>query len=620
LTHVPVDPAGAAVPSRPDRRNGNGRDITHFKDSVLLVWRASPRWMLLAMAIMLLQSAFPPLMLLVFKHIMDAVGAGYTAGAQVQISHVMWLVALAAAVAMGDAAVRAVAGVVAEVQTQLVSDRVHELLLSKSALLELAYYENHEYHDTFHRAQQEAPQRVLHLVTSLNQVTRATATLSGMLVLLLFFDWILILLMLALVVPAVCIRASHEKDQHRRHERTTPMERQASYFRSLLTRIEPAKEIRLFELGAYLLRRFRALRAEVGRERMSMARRRAQIEFITQFMPEIAIFGCLALLAYRGMQGSVSLGGVVVYFWALQWTRSLLNETLGGLVSIYKDNLFLSSLHRFLGLELHVSEPEHPVPVPRPLASAITIENLSFRYAGKSTNALDEVNLVIRAGEKIALVGENGSGKTTLVKLLCRLYDPTHGEIRLDGISLRSFETACLRREISAVFQDYVCYELTAAENIALANAGDDIDEVRVRAAAARSGVHDTIMRLPLGYATQLGQRFEGGTELSIGEWQKIALARAFTRNAQILILDEPTSALDAEAEHEVFQRFFELAEGRTAILISHRLSTVRMADRIYVLDRGRIVESGSHDELMSRGGKYSWLFSIQAQPYLDAR
>jgi ATP-binding cassette subfamily B protein len=616
LTDVPADWPGQFMVSLRERFTDEWRRLARIKESVLLVWRASPRWMLMGLGIVLVQSVFPPMMLFVLKRIMDAVGVGRSGGAQRRPGDVMWLIALAAAIAMVDAIVRAIGGVVSEAQSHAVSQRVHEMLLAKSTQLELAYYENHEYHDTFHRAQQEAPQRVLHLVTSLNQLVRTTATLLGMLVLLFFFDWIVIALLFAFTIPVVFIRARYGRELHRWHERTTPLERQASYFRSLLTRIEPAKEIRLFNLGGFFMQRFRALREVIGRERVAIARRRAIIEIVTQILPEIAIFGCLALLAYRAMQGRVSLGGVVVYFWALQWGRTLLNETLSGLVSIYEDNLFLSSLHNFLGLEVRVAEPARPLPVPHPLQSGITIDHLSFRYADKMINALDDVSLVIRPGEKVALVGENGSGKTTLVKLLCRLYDPTSGEIRLDGTPLRSFETAALRREISVVFQDYICYELTAAENISLGSNGKPADEPAVAAAAARTGVHDAIMRLPHGYATQLGRRFEGGTELSIGEWQKIALARAFTRDSQILILDEPTSALDAEAEYELFQRFFDLAEGRTAILISHRLSTVRMAERIYVLDRGRIVESGTHDELMSRGAKYARLFNIQAEPY----
>lgn len=597
-------------------RKGAWHRIARIVESFRLVWRASPGWMLIGTGIIVLQSLFPPLLLMVLKHIIDITSRGMSGSQHGVFESVAWYIMLAVVIAMAEATVRAIAGLVSEAQRQVVSDYIHGLLIVKSTEVELAYYEDPRYHDTFHRAQEEAPQRLLWLTTNLNQLARSACTLLGILVLLLSFHWFIILLLCACVMPNVLLRMRYAQELHHWHERKTSLERHASYLRSLLTTIEPAKEMRLFGLGGLLRERFGAVRTLLRHENLAIARRRAQTEIAAQLFAEAAIFGCFGFLVFEAIQGRVSLGGLVVYFWALQFGRSLLNETLSSLGSVYENSLFLSSLHEFLRLKVRVLEPKNPVPVPRPLQTGITIAHLSFRYPGSTTLALDDISFDIRPGEKVALVGENGSGKTSLVKLLCRLYDPTAGDIWLDGISLRSFEIMVLRREISVVFQDYMRYELTARENIWFGDIQQPLETPLIETAALRTGVHDLLARLPHGYQTQLGKRFEGGVELSLGEWQKIALARAFMRDSQILILDEPTSALDAEAEYEIFQHFYQLAEGRMAIFISHRLSTVRMADRIYVLDHGRVVESGSHDELMRRQAKYARLFDIQAQPY----
>jgi ATP-binding cassette subfamily B protein len=305
-----------------------------------------------------------------------------------------------------------------------------------------------------------------------------------------------------------------------------------------------------------------------------------------------------------------------MYFMAFQRGQGFLQEMLSGLAGLYEDNLFLSNLYEFLDLKPKVVEPAHASPVPCPMQTGIVLNHVSFQYPTGARKVLEDVSLAIRPGEVVALVGENGSGKTTLVKLMCRLYDPTAGTITIDGTDLRQFETAALRREFSVLFQDYAQYHLTARENIWFGNTVLPPDHERIIAAARNSGADDVISALPHGYETVLGKAFEDGEELSIGEWQKVALARAFLRDAQIIVLDEPTSSLDAKAEYAVFQNFRKLASGRTAILISHRFSTVRMADRIYVLKEGRIIEGGTHEELLHCGGTYAHLFETQAQYY----
>jgi ATP-binding cassette subfamily B protein len=310
------------------------------------------------------------------------------------------------------------------------------------------------------------------------------------------------------------------------------------------------------------------------------------------------------------------LGDLVMYYQAFQRVQGFLQGMLGSLAGLYEDNLFLSNLYEFLDLERKVIEPLHGRAFPQPMQTGIVFNHVGFQYPTGTRKVLEDVSLAIRPGEVVALVGENGAGKTTLVKLLCRLYDPTGGTITLDGVDLRRFETAALRREFSVLFQDYAQYHLTARENIWVGNTALPPDDERVVGAAGDSGADEVIRGLPKGYETVLGKLFEEGEELSVGEWQKVALSRAFLRDAQILVLDEPTTSMDAKAEYAVFQRFRKLVSGRTAVLISHRFSTVRMADRIYVLKDGRITEGGTHDELIHRGGTYAQLFEMQAQHY----
>jgi ATP-binding cassette subfamily B protein len=412
------------------------------------------------------------------------------------------------------------------------------------------------------------------------------------------------------------VRLRYSQRLYAWRRRRTSAERHAGYYQWLLTGEAHAKEIRLFDLGALFIGRFRDVRRTLRRERLHLATRRSLTELVTQFAGTLTIFGAFAYIAYRTVHGALTLGDLVMYYQAFQRGQGYLRDILGGLANLYEDSLFLANLYEFLDLRSRVAEPSAPRPLPKPMQRGIAFEHVGFAYAGAAQPVLDDITLTIRPGEHIALVGANGAGKTTLVKLLCRLYDPTAGRITLDGIDLREFRTAALRREISVIFQDYARYHLTVRENIWLGNIALTSDDGAILDAAAAAGADTVIGKLPQGYETQLGKWFDAGQELSIGEWQKIALARAFVRDAQILVLDEPTSALDAAAEYEVFQMFRALAAGRTTLLISHRFSTVRMADRIFVLADGKIVEAGSHEELLRRGGEYARMFELQASNY----
>jgi len=589
-----------------------------FVRALGLVWQSTPTWTLANVVLTLLQGALPLLSLYLIKLVVDSAAGGLAApDPGIAFQRVAFLIGLAGMVALVSGLLRSVAGLVAEAQAHEVTDYMREILHAKSIGVDLEYYENPNYHDTLHRAQQEAPFRPTRIVNGLVQIFQNGISLLAIGGLLLFsFHWGFTLGLAVAPLPGVLLRLKFADEMYRWQRLRTSTERRVQYYDWLLTVYYFAKEVRLFNLGSLFLGRARDLRKQLRQETIKMATKRSIAEIVTQACATTAIFGSFAFIAYRTVQGTVSLGDLVMYYQAFQRGQDFLREMLSGLAGLYENNLFLSNLYEFLALESKVIEPPHPKPVPRPMKTGIVFENVNFQYPSGERKVLDGITFTIRPREIVALVGENGAGKTTVVKLLCRLYDPTDGKITIDGVDLREFTTAALRREISVIFQDYVQYHLTARENIWFGNIELPADHERILSSARDAGADDVISKLPHGYETVLGKLFEEGQELSIGEWQKVALARAFFRDSQVIVLDEPTSALDAKAEYEVFKKFRQLAKGRSAILISHRLSTVRMADCIYVLEHGRIVESGSHEELVRRGTTYAYLFEKQAQNY----
>jgi ATP-binding cassette subfamily B protein len=585
--------------------------------AVRFVWRGAPAWTAASVALVALQGVLPLASLYLIKLVVDAVEAGLRApDREGAFGRVVLLIGLTGLVSLVGAVASSIANLVREAQSQTVTDYMQDVIHHKSVAVDLAYYESARYYDTLHRAQREAPFRPTRIVNGLVQLGQNGISLLAMAGLLFSLHWGVVVVLVAAAVPDVLVRARYAGQSYRWQRRRTAAERQALYLSRLLTAGEHAKEVRLLDLGPLIMARFRDLRRLLLQEKLAMARQRSAIELVTQVGATLAVFGAYAYIAYQTMQSVITLGDLVMYFQAFQRGQSALNQMMSGLAALYEDNLFLANVMEFMGLQSRVPEPVQPVAVPEPMREGIELEGVSFRYPGTSQNALQEISLRIRPGEHIALVGANGSGKTTLIKLLCRLYDPTEGRITLDGVDLRGFETGPLRRQISVVFQDYARYHLTARENIWFGDTTQRAENGRVVAAAQLSGADEVIARLPRGYDTVLGKQFQDGAELSIGEWQKVALARAFMREAQIIVLDEPTSSLDARAEYEVFERFRQLARGRTAVLISHRFSTVRMADHIYVLDGGRVIESGGHDELVRLGGTYARLFQLQASSY----
>jgi len=598
-------------------RNGINNGTLRLKSAVSLVWQCAPGWTVTHLMLLALQGALPLLSLYLMKLVVDRVTSSLVVADKViAFRQIAILIGIMGVVTLFSALCRSIAGLVRETQAQIVTDHVFDILHSKSIMVDLECYENPKYYDTLHLAQQEAPYRPTRIVNGLAQVSQCGISLLLMTWLLFSFHWSVAVILIVAAIPGALVRLKYSGKLFSWQRKRTPTERQASYFNCLLTRDIHAKEIRLFGLGALFLRRFHDLRQQLRLERLEIVSKRSIAELVTQISTTLAVFSSYAFIAYRTVQGVITLGDLVMYYQAFQRGQGFLQEMLSSLAGLYEDNLFLSDLFIFLDLKPKVLEPHRPKSVPKLIQAGIVFDHVSFQYPTGSSEVLKDISLTIRPGEHVALVGENGAGKTSLIKLLCRLYDPSEGVITLDGLDLRQFLTSELRREISVIFQDYARYNLTARENIWFGDITSPLDSERITTAARHSGIDDVITTLPLGYDTTLGKWFEDGEELSIGEWQKVALARACLRDSGIIVLDEPTSSLDPKSEDEFLEKFRSLAEGKMAVIISHRLSTVTLADCIYFLKDGRIVESGTHRELMGLGGEYFQLFEVQAKHY----
>jgi len=430
--------------------------------------------------------------------------------------------------------------------------------------------------------------------------------------------WLLAVLLFVAVLPTLWVRIRHADRYYQWQSTRSQLQRKSHYASWLLLNPAPSKEIRLFDLGRVLADRFRDFRERLRREQIGLSKSRSVEDAVTQSIAALVIFAAFVYIAWRSFEGTLSIGDLVMYFGAVQRGQSSMQGLFGALANLYEDNLFLATMDDFMAVEPQVVAPPDPKPVPAPIRQGIAFEGVTFRYPGSSRSVLAGIDLTIRPGEVVALVGANGVGKSTLVKLLCRLYDPDEGRITIDGIDLREMDPEELRRQISVVFQDFFRYSFPARDNIWFGDVDRPREDPAIVAASETAGADRFLRELRHGYETVLGPMFDESEELSIGEWQKVALARAFFREAQLLVVDEPTSALDAVAEAELFAKLRALVHKRSTLLISHRFSTVRMADRIYVVEDGRILEGGSHEELLARGGKYASLFRMQAAPYQE--
>ena len=588
-----------------------------FLPTLRLVWRSGPSWTLVRLCLIVLQGLLPLVSIYIVKLLVDSLSEGIAIAEQsLSVQALTPLLIAVAVVALVTLLCSAFSDLVNTAQTQKVSDYMRSILHNKSVDIDLEYYEDPQYHDTLQRAQQEATYRPAQLLTRLAQVGQNAISLVAMIGLLLTLHWGITGVLLVAAIPSVWVRLRYTKALYKWERIWTPINRQSMYLSFLLTGEQFAKEIRLFSIGPLFSQRFDRLRTQLYKAKLKLMTSRSLSFLIANVISGILIGGIYLFILYQALQKQLTLGDLVLYHQALQRGQGALKTLMSGLSGLYEDNLFLQNLYELLALKPTITTPAYPKPMPNPMQKGIAFEHVDFQYSGTTRQALKDISLTVHPKETIALVGENGSGKTTLIKLLCRLYDPTYGRITIDGIDIKALSVDHLRDQISVIFQDYAKYNLSAQDNIWLGNTQLPAQSAAVISAARRSGAHDVIERLPQKYDTMLGKLFKGGEELSIGQWQKVALARAFLRDSQVIVLDEPTSAMDPKAEYEVFKRFRELIEDQAAILVTHRLSTVKMADRIYVMDQGRIVESGCHEALIDRQGLYANLFETQAKSY----
>jgi ATP-binding cassette, subfamily B, bacterial len=595
--------------------------ITSMKKNVpralRLVFRYTPGWTSANILLVIILGLLPLASLYVLKLLVDTVTMGITLDDKTMIADQLILILiLAAAIALITACCRALSSYITEVQSVILTDRISDLIHSHSVSLDLTFYENAEYHDSLHRAQTDGPSRPGKIVNDLVQFGQSCISITVVGALILSFSPVAGIILIAAAIPATLLRFWYSQKTYALSLRQTEMERKSSYFHQLLTSNYPAKEIRLFNIGPFFRYQYSNLRNAIRHARLALSRSRAQWDIVSQGFITIAIFGSFAVIAFKTLEGVITLGDMVMYFAAFQLCIGYIQSIFSSMNALYEDQLFINNFFMFLDLKPAITVPANPVPVPSPIQNEVRIEGVTFTYPGSEKPVLSNVNLTLHPGEVIALVGENGAGKSTLLKLLTRLYAPDSGTISVDGISLEHTDPEEWRCHISALFQDFVRYQITANENISLADSSSLAGESAIKNAAHQSGADEVIGKLPEGYDTVLGHYFTGGQELSTGEWQKIALARAFFRDTDIVILDEPSSSLDALAEKEIFLKFREIIQNRSAILVSHRFSTIMMADHIYVLDNGTIAEDGTHAELMMKNGCYAEMFRAQADPY----
>ena len=618
--------------ARTDRAGGHRKSLRervgalrNLRPFLRQVWETSPALTSASLSLRLVRALLPVATLYVGKLIIDEAirlaGLGIASDALLEwwrqglLAHLGWLLLIELGLAVASDVLGRLVALVDSLLSERFTNATSVRLMEHAATLDLEDFEDSELQDSLDRARRQTMGRMTLMTQLFGQAQDAVTVVSFAAGLVVYAPWLIVLLLVALL-PAFIGEAHFNALNYSLNFAWTPERRELEYVRQTGASVETAKEVKIFGLSGFLIARYRRLADGFYAANRKLAIGRAGWGSLLTALGTLGYYVAYAYIAWRTVRGEFSIGDLTFLAGSFRRLRNLLEGLLTGFSTVAGQALYLDDLYSFFEIEPEIVSPPDPKPFPVPIREGFVFEDVGFRYPGAERWAVRNLSVHLRAGEVLALVGENGAGKTTLVKLLARLYDPDEGRILLDGVDLREYDLDVLRSQVGVIFQDFVRYHLTAADNIAVGRIEAREDRERIRQAARRSLADEVIERLPQGYDQVIGKRFRTGVDLSGGEWQKVAIARAYMRDAQLLILDEPTAALDARSEFEVFQRFKDLSAGKTAVLISHRFSSVRMADRILVMNEGRFEALGTHEELMAQRGRYAELFELQAAGY----
>jgi ATP-binding cassette subfamily B protein len=589
--------------------------IKYFRKSISLVWRSAPGWATANIIISILRSFLPLILLWLIKGVIDDITTAASATPGSSVNNFLLPILAVVIVWFLDEAFSDLGNFVRKKQSLKLEAYMYGLLHAKAIKLDLINFERAEYFDSLARASREAPWRPNSILNNLVSMFKGLLSLILMAGLLTTLHWTLALLLVVVNVPGIWLRLYYADVLYNFQRKQTPESRKAAYFNWLLTGDRPSREIRLFGLGNYFISLFNKSFLKTKEEEIRIVKKRTFIEIISDIFKAVAVLITLLFIARQTINGSITLGQMAMFLLAFRQGMVYIKELFISMAGLYEDSIFIGDTFEFLNLKERV-QAVPPVTESAGFSKSILVNDLSFTYPGNKTRTINNISFEIKKGEIVALVGPNGAGKSTLVRLLCRLYDPDSGSVKFDDKDIRNMDPEKYRKLFSVVFQDFMLYNLNAGENIRLGSIDEEKADAKIRSAAETTGIHELINGLPDGYATAIGTLFGESRELSWGEWQKIALARALFREAPLLVLDEPSSALDADTEYDIFNRFREIVKGRTSILISHRFTNVSLADRIIVLDRGTIAESGTHKELMQKKGIYYTMYTKQSSRF----